>query len=125
MIYTLVIVKDSRKLKEARLEREAIENNEQNNEQNLNPKEDKGHISIKESDDTEEVKTKCQKYMSVFDLKNLKESWKACLKPRPYYKRTLIWLCIGIFLVEMFVIVSTERAPLITAAINVLSPFFR
>ena len=31
MIYTLVIVKDSRKLKEARLEREAIENNEQNN----------------------------------------------------------------------------------------------
>ena len=51
-------------------------------------------------------KTGCAKWTSVFDLKNVMESWKACLRPRPYYKRTLIWLCIGIFCVEIFVIVS-------------------
>ena len=50
--------------------------------------------------------TGCAKWTSVFDLKNVLESWKACLRPRPYYKRTLIWLCIGIFCVEIFVIVS-------------------
>ena len=109
MMYTIVIVKDSRKLKEARLEREGTEKNaEEENEENVNENEDCKHISVKDfsSLPTAEVKTNFQKYISVFDFKNLKESWKACLKPRPYHKRTLIWLCIGIFLVEMFVIVS-------------------
>merc|ERR1712227_550815 len=108
MAYTLVIVKDSRKVREARLAKEATEALLQNDKNNalepLNP-EGKIPLPIEESSSTEE-KTNCQKYLSVFDLKNVLESWQACLKPRPYYKRTLIWLCIGIFCVEIFVIMD-------------------
>ena len=53
-----------------------------------------------------EVKTKCQECLSIFDPKTILGNWKACIKPRPYNKRALLWLCISIFLMQMFIFVS-------------------
>ena len=53
-----------------------------------------------------EVNTKCQKCLSIFDPKTILGTWKACIKPRPYYKRALLWLCISTFLVQIFISVS-------------------
>ena len=67
------------------------------------------------------AKTKCQKCLSIFDPNTILGSWKACIKPRPDNKRALLWLCISIFLMQMFIFVSFI---LISCCQHVLSLIF-
>ena len=107
MAYTLVIVKDSRKLREARLAREAAK---------LASKDPK-HVS--EDGVTEKLYPNLKKETemvvpdksrrgcrALFDLTNIKEGLAAVLKDRPQHKRTFLLIMILIFEIEIFVIVG-------------------
>ena len=107
MAYTLVIVKDSRKLREARLAREAAK---------LASKDPK-HVSedgvteklypnLKEETEIVVPDKSRRGCRALFDLTNIKEGLAAVLKDRPQHKRTFLLIMILIFEIEIFVIVG-------------------
>ena len=102
MAYTLLVVKDSRKLRDARLLREEeaqkVVSVEKNGEvlEALNPPEDKN----------QPPRPKNASCKSLFDLTHVIEAWKGVLKPRPNHGRTLLILLIIVFDLEIFIIVS-------------------
>ena len=52
---------------------------------------------------TPEGKSKFQTCLSFFDPKTILESWKTCVKRRPYHKRTMLWLSISICCLQTIV----------------------
>ena len=111
MAYTLVVVKDSRKLREARLAREKIEA-----EEAAKSKADGSLEKLNPKVETEEVivgkPTGCK---GLFDITNIIQGVKAVLKPRENHKRTLLLLTILVFELEIFIIVSTLAFITLTA----------
>ena len=106
MAYTLVVVKDSRKLRAARLakekaEQEAAAKSEENVLEALKPEASEAPIQQQ----TTAGKTG---FWALFDLTNIREGLKAVLKPRENHKRTLLLLTILVFELEIFIIVSTQ-----------------
>ena len=113
MAYTLVVVKDSRKLRDARLAKEKAEKAEKAKEAEAKSEEAleplKSEKSANELEEQEQPKnTGKTGFWALFDLTNLKEGLKAVLKPRENHKRTLLLLTILVFELEIFIIVSTQ-----------------
>ena len=105
MAYTLVVVKDSRKLRDARLAKEKAEAEEAKSEEVLEAlKPDEKSAPAPEPP----ANTGKTGFWALFDLTNLKEGLKAVLKPRENHKRTLLLLTILVFELEIFIIVSTQ-----------------
>lgn len=108
MAYTLMFLKNSVELREARLKAEE-EKEEKTPEllEALNPSAD-SNFQDKKEQLTSEHKTTCQKILDVL-LKPLLEGFRTVMKKRPDNGRTLLILAVIIFVLEYFVIVSFSK----------------
>lgn len=111
MAYTLVIVKDSRELRDARVAREKAKLELAKNPEvleELNPVTDL-HDDDDDNDNGDEHTAKEKKtkgLKALFDLSNIKDGLRAVLRERPHHKRAFLLLMILIFEIEIFLIVS-------------------
>jgi hypothetical protein len=114
MAYTVVIVKDSTKLREARVAAK-FKAEEAKNPQVLESLTNPVVHGIPQAITTggaaaEEILPKKKTgFKALFDLNNIKEGFRAVLKERPYHKRTFLILMIIIFEIEIFIIVSSSN----------------
>ena len=109
MAYTLVIVKDSRKLREARLAREAAKlasKDPKHVSEDVGVLTEKLYPNLKQETEMVVPDKSRRGCRALFDLTNIKEGLAAVLKDRPQHKRTFLLILIIIFEIEIFVIVG-------------------
>lgn len=110
MAYTLVIVKDSRELRDARVAREKAKLELAKNPEvleELNPVTDL-HDENDNGDNEHTAKEKKTGLKALFDLSNIKDGLRAVLRERPHHKRAFLLLMILIFEIEIFLIVRKQ-----------------
>ena len=108
MAYILIVVKDSRKLRDARLAKEkaaALEKEAEKEALDPKAKEEKPPEYPDVVAEEPKGKVGCK---ALFDLTNVLNGLKAVLKRRENHKRTLLLLTILVFELEIFIIVSTQ-----------------
>ncbi len=87
MLYVLLFVKDSMKIRDARLQREL---------------EERGETQLAELLDLKKLTFK-EKFKALFDLRNLKAGFSALFEKRPHNLRLYLILMVACFELEMFV----------------------
>ncbi len=109
MAYTLVFVKDSIQLREARLSSEAktLAGGEEKNPQVLEALNPSPDANFQDKNEPRVHKTRKEKKgcAALFDITNILDGIKAVIKPRPNNGRTLLILAMLIFILEYFLIV--------------------